>query len=80
MQQHPLLIDVRTPEEFSQGSVPGAINIPLDELLTQLTSLKDKGPTTVFCEAGGRAGRAKMILENAGIKDVTNGGGWRDLI
>lgn len=80
MSHSPLLIDVRTAEEFAQGSVPGAINIPLDELPTQLETLQNKGPITVFCEAGGRAGRAKMLLENAGITEVTNGGGWRDLL
>lgn len=80
MQQKYLLIDVRTPEEFLQGSVPDAINIPLDEIPTRLDELKNKRPILVFCEAGGRAGRAKMILENAGITEVTNGGGWRDLI
>lgn len=73
------LVDVRTPGEFSTGSVKGAMNIPLDSLHTQLTKLKGKQNIVVFCRSGARSGQAKLILEQAGFQNVVNGGPWQDV-
>lgn len=70
------LVDVRTPEEFLEGSVAGATNIPLDEIENQLSKFKDKENIIVFCRSGNRSGQAKAILEQNGFKNVTNGGAW----
>lgn len=75
------LIDVRTVGEFEQGSADGATNIPVDDLSNNLTALPDdKGaPITVFCLSGGRSSHAKVILEENGYTNVTNGGTYKQV-
>ena len=69
-----LIVDVRSNWEFSSGSVPGAINIPLEELPQKLTKLKNKKDIVCFCRSGARSGSAKGFLEQRGFKNVHNGG------
>ena len=73
------LIDVRTPDEFNGGSVPNAINIPLNEIVYRLDELKQLQPMIVFCAAGVRSQKAIDFLMANGVKQVENGGGWLDL-
>ncbi|MGZ8556986.1 MAG: rhodanese-like domain-containing protein [Chitinophagaceae bacterium] len=68
------LVDVRTAAEFSEGSVPGAVNIPLDTVVSQLSAFKGKENIIVFCRSGNRSNQAKVILEQNGFKNVVNGG------
>lgn len=68
------LIDVRTPVEFSMGSVRGAKNMPLDRIASQTGKLKKDSTIVVFCKSGARSGRAKSILESKGFNHVINGG------
>ncbi len=68
------LVDVRTPQEFAQGSVKGAVNIPLDVLPAELSKFKNKDNIIVFCRSGNRSGQAKIFLESKGISNVSNGG------
>ncbi len=68
------LVDVRTPKEFAQGSVPNAVNIPLGTIKHNLGNFKNKGQVIVFCHSGIRAMFAKGILMRNGIKPVVNGG------
>lgn len=68
------VVDVRTPAEFSSGSVEGAINIPLDRIQNQLKRFKNKKSVVLFCRSGARSGSAKRILENHGIEKVYNAG------
>lgn len=70
------LVDVRTPGEFSGGSVAGAVNIPLNTLPNQIAKFKNKKNIIVFCQSGGRSGQAKSILNQKGIENVINGGPW----
>lgn len=70
------LVDVRTPGEFAGGHVKGSVNIPLDNLQTQISQFKDKKHIIVFCRSGNRSGMAKNILEQNGFKNVVNGGTW----
>lgn len=74
-----VFVDVRTPEEFSSGSVDNAINIPVDELPDRISELQSDKQIVVFCRSGSRSSRAKSILEDAGFKKVINGGGVNDL-
>ncbi len=67
------VVDVRTPEEFAEGSYPGAVNIPLNEIESRVGEFKNKPSVVVFCKTGNRSGQAKEILEKNGIKSVTNG-------
>jgi rhodanese-related sulfurtransferase len=73
------LVDVRTPGEFSAGSVKGAVNIPLDKVSSQLAKFKNKKSIVVFCRSGNRSSQAKSILENNGFQDVVNGGTWQNV-
>lgn len=63
-------VDVRTPEEFANGTVEGAINIPLEQLEKQLNQLKGKENIVLFCRRGIRAGKAQDILKKNGIAAV----------
>jgi len=68
----PLLLDVRTPEEFAAGHVPGATLVPVQELearAAELAAYKQRGVVT-YCEVGGRAGKAAEILRGAGFTNV----------
>ena len=68
----PLLLDVRTPEEFAQGHVRGATLVPVQELaarLGELAAYKERGVVT-YCEVGGRAGKAMELLRAHGFTRV----------
>jgi rhodanese-related sulfurtransferase len=69
-----LVIDVRSPDEFRSSKVPGAINLPLDELREHLPRrVKDKNqPLLVHCLSGGRSAIAKHRLKNMGYANVFN--------
>ena len=67
------IVDVRTPGEFSEGSVKGAVNIPLDDLSDNLDKFEGKNGIVVFCRSGARSGSAKSILEQNGFENVING-------
>jgi phage shock protein E len=74
-----ILVDVRTKEEYAQGSVIGAINIPLNNITSNLEKFKNQSSIIVFCASGNRSRTAKMILEENRIKNVINGGSWKDV-
>jgi phage shock protein E len=76
-----VIIDVRSPGEFSGGHAKGAINIPLDKLKNELPKIKNyKKPLVVCCASGMRSGNAKRILDQNGIEAVYNGGSWTSLV
>lgn len=66
------LIDVRQPEEYKEGHIPGAILIPLDKLEDELTRLDINKEAIVYCFAGNRSARAAAILSNYGFKKIKN--------
>jgi len=72
-----VIIDVRTPEEFARGHVPGSFNIPLDELqdeaLRRLPDLYQE--ILVICQSGNRSRTALRALEHMGYVNVTDLGG-----
>lgn len=71
-----LLVDVRTPAEVAEQSVPGAENIPLDQIPQNLEALKQaEGPVVLFCRSGARSENAKQWLQQQGCNDVHNAGG-----
>lgn len=74
-----LLVDVRSPSEFSSGSVKGAVNIPLDKVQSQLSKFKGHKHIVVFCRSGNRSSQAKSILERNGFENVINGGTWENV-
>ncbi|MEJ8604213.1 rhodanese-like domain-containing protein [Riemerella anatipestifer] len=74
-----ILVDVRTPEEFAEGSANGAINIPLDQLENHLDKLNPSQDIVLFCRSGRRSEEAKTILEKHGFKKVYNAGTWNEV-
>jgi rhodanese-related sulfurtransferase len=77
--ENPFLVDVSSSSEFSSGSVPGAVNIPLDKIPAQLSKFKGKENIIVFCRSGNRSSEAKRILERNGFERVVNGGTWQNV-
>lgn len=68
------LLDVRTPQEFAAGHLPGAINIPVDQLAARVKELGGaKEPVVVYCRSGNRSARAKDLLERQGHSVVDLG-------
>lgn len=77
----PLIVDVRTPEEFNMGAVPGAVNVPLDDIGSYVESLGEKGrKITVYCASGARSAYAVRMLQQVGFSNVHNGGGLMDMM
>ncbi|MEI6674762.1 MAG: rhodanese-like domain-containing protein [Verrucomicrobiota bacterium] len=73
-----LVIDVRSPGEFASGHLPGAINLPLDELTTALPRrVPDKNQTLLLhCQSGMRSGIAKQKLKAMGYAYAYNLGSF----
>ena len=71
-----LIIDVRTPEEYAQRHIDGAININFHnpDFVTIITKFRRDDELVIYCNAGGRAGRAKTRLLALGFSDVTSYG------
>ena len=77
----PVIIDVRTPQEFATGSIEGAVNLPLkglpDSLLSEGIELDEE--VVVYCRSGRRSAQAKTLLKAAGFELVFDGGPMRQL-
>jgi rhodanese-related sulfurtransferase len=72
----PIVVDVRTPEEFRGGAYPGAVNIPLDELQMRINQLGSKSrEITLYCASGARSAYGQRVLQQLGFTNVNNGGG-----
>ncbi len=69
------LVDVRTREEFAAGSIPGALNVPLDELRERLGGLARD--LVVYCEVGQRGHVATRLLAGAGVRVANLDGGYQ---
>lgn len=80
IKQNAFFLDVRTPEEFAEGSIFGSVNIEVDELRTRISEInvpKDT-PIVVNCFVGLRAYLAIMILKSYGFTNLYNlSGGYR---
>lgn len=72
----PLLLDVRSPEEFAKGHLPGAVLIPHDQLADRLDEIDRDRWVLVYCRSGARATKAQDILEDAGIEVRQIQGSW----
>ena len=77
----PLILDVRTPEEFADGHLPGARNVPHDALAGRLDELPvaEDDEIVVHCHSGRRATAAEEVLRDAGfthVRDLT--GHWEE--
>lgn len=74
-----IIVDVRTPGEYSEGHIQQSINIPLNVLPQKVNELKKKKkPIITVCRSGSRSGMAKSMLSKQGL-EVYNGGAWISL-
>jgi phage shock protein E len=78
------LLDVRTPDEWSQGKIgtSNCIDYNSGDFKTQIQKLDKQKPVFVYCAAGGRSAKASKILEEQGFKQIYNltGGGYNNLV
>jgi len=75
--QRSFIVDVRTPQEFSAGSIPGAVNIPVDDLRSRLGQLPRDRQIAVYCQVGQRGYLATRILLQNGFSASNIGGGYK---
>jgi rhodanese-related sulfurtransferase len=72
----PIIVDVRTPQEFAGGAYKGAINIPLDDLQIRIKELGSKSrEITLYCASGARSAYGQRVLQQLGFTNTKNGGG-----
>lgn len=78
----PQVIDVRSPAEFETGHVPGAVNIPHDELAKRLDEVNAASGVVLYCMIGPRARLGEAALREAGIDGLLHLAGgfaaWRE--
>jgi rhodanese-related sulfurtransferase len=72
----PYLIDVRTPTEFAAGCIPGAVNIPVDDLRSRLSEIPQGRPLAVYCKVGQRGYIATCLLRQHGFEVRNISGGY----
>lgn len=78
LQGRDLLIDVRTPEEFELGHIPGAVNIPVDDMRDRLEEIDASRRIVLYCQVGLRGYLASNILRQRGYEEVYNlSGGYK---
>lgn len=64
------LIDVREPNEFDNGHILGARNIPVTQMSQRLVELRPDKPVFLYCQGSTRSGRAANLLYKKGFKDI----------
>jgi rhodanese-related sulfurtransferase len=75
--ESPFLLDVRTPQEYADGHIPGAVNLPVDDLRTRLGELPRHRQIAVYCQVGQRGYLATRILKQSGFQAANVGGGYK---
>jgi rhodanese-related sulfurtransferase len=76
-----VVIDVREPEEYAEGHVPGARSIPLSKVPERIDGLPSSRPIYVVCATGNRSMAAAELMSRAGLAAFSVSGGtsgWRD--
>jgi rhodanese-related sulfurtransferase len=66
------LVDVRTPAEFNQGAVPGALNLPVQAINQAPRILDREKPVLLYCRTGQRSAYAKMAMNAMGFDNVVD--------
>ncbi len=77
-----VIIDVRTDKEWESGHLDSAVHIPYTEIAEKIEGVADSKDTKIvlYCAAGGRAGKAKKVLDDLGYSHVENAGGYDDVL
>ena len=74
--ENAVLLDVRTPQEYREGHIPGSKNVPL-QTIDKVTSIAENKDTAlyVYCHSGARSRQATAMLQHIGYTNVQNIGG-----
>lgn len=67
-----LIVDVREPEEWRAGHIPGAVHVPLGELSGRVRELDPERELILVCRSGNRSAQATALLQQAGFRQVYN--------
>ena len=70
--QHLFVLDVRSPEEFKEGHVPGAVNVPYDQIASRLADVPKDKDVVLYCRTGRRAGIAAEVLQANGYTRLSH--------
>lgn len=73
-----VMLDVREPEEYAQGHIPGTVNLPQSDLASRLADVPRDRPLLAICQGGFRSLRAAQFLAQAGYRDVASLTGGTD--
>ena len=66
----PVVIDVRTPEEYASGHIPGAVNLPFDQVAQRIAEIDAPHGVALYCMVGPRARKGESALLAAGYDKV----------
>jgi rhodanese-related sulfurtransferase len=66
----PVVIDVRTPEEYAAGHIPGALNIPFDQVADRISEVDAPHGVALYCMVGPRARKGETALLSVGYTSV----------
>jgi rhodanese-related sulfurtransferase len=66
----PVVIDVRTPEEYASGHIPGAVNVPFDQVAQRIDEIDAPHGVALYCMIGPRARKGESALLAAGYDKV----------
>lgn len=77
MKEGAVILDVRSPQEYSGGHVKGSVNIPLGQIGSKMDTLKEwNKPIITCCASGMRSGSAANMLKRHGL-EAYNAGPWQ---
>ncbi|CAM2980957.1 rhodanese-like domain-containing protein [Vibrio mytili] len=79
IEQGAMIVDVRTPQEFSAGHLDNAVNFPLSELDKHVQSIEKDQMIVLYCRSGNRSGQAYQYLQSQGFTNLHNAGGLDEL-
>ncbi|MEL4282493.1 MULTISPECIES: rhodanese-like domain-containing protein [Shewanella] len=76
-----MVLDVRTPEEFAEGHLANAVNIPFEQVAAEFAKrgIAKDAPVVLYCRSGRRSSIATEALVAAGYTQTYNGGGYQTL-
>ena len=76
LERNYLLLDVRTEQEYQAGTIPGALNIPVDELRDRSKEISS-AKVLVFCQVGQRGHTATLLMKEMGFDAINLDGGYQ---
>lgn len=79
IKRNAIILDVRSKGEYAGGHVSGSINIPLQQLQSNVDKLNKNKPIIACCASGARSASATSMLKGMGFTEVYNGGSWHSV-